>query len=91
LSFGTHFFQDLVEADIRYIPIYPEEPGSLLDEGFLRSAGNLLPELVPDFAGLGSTLRVVDISAERNGNVLRILMNADSEEAVGMFDRPDHA
>ncbi len=23
LSFGTHFFQDLVEADIKYLPLYP--------------------------------------------------------------------
>jgi hypothetical protein len=23
LSFGTHFFQDLVEAQIRYLPLYP--------------------------------------------------------------------
>jgi hypothetical protein len=36
LSFGTHFFQDLVEAEIRYIPLYPDEPGAVLDERFLR-------------------------------------------------------
>jgi len=28
LSFGTHFFQDLVEASIRYIPLYPDDEGS---------------------------------------------------------------
>ncbi len=27
LSFGTHFFQDLVEAAIRYLPLYPDDPG----------------------------------------------------------------
>ena len=26
LSFGTHFFQDLVEASIRYLPLYPDDP-----------------------------------------------------------------
>src|SRR5690606_9145834 len=25
LSFGTHFFQDLVEANIRYLPLYPDD------------------------------------------------------------------
>lgn len=25
LSFGTHFFQDLVEAGIRYLPLYPDD------------------------------------------------------------------
>ena len=27
LSFGTHFFQDLVESAIRYLPLYPDETG----------------------------------------------------------------
>ena len=27
LSFGTHFFQDLVESSIRYLPIYPDHLG----------------------------------------------------------------
>ena len=26
VSFGTHFFQDLVESGIRYLPLYPDDP-----------------------------------------------------------------
>jgi len=29
LSFGTHFFQDLVESEIRYLPLYPDNGGFL--------------------------------------------------------------
>ena len=32
LSFGTHFFQDLVEARIRYLALYPDEDGILFNE-----------------------------------------------------------
>jgi hypothetical protein len=88
LSFGTHFFQDLVEAEIRYIPIYTGAEGGMLDEAFLRGARNLLPDLLPDLARLADTVRVVDIPRERKGRVLRILMNADLDEAVGVFDEP---
>jgi len=88
LSFGTHFFQDLVEADIRYIPLYPDEPDSTLDQTFLRRAKNMLPEMFPEFERLADVLRVVDVAHEREGRVLRILMNADLEEAVGIFDVP---
>jgi len=35
LSFGTHFFQDLVEASIRYLPLYPDDDGVDFDELFL--------------------------------------------------------
>ncbi len=27
VSYGTHFFQDLVEADIEIVPLFPDDPG----------------------------------------------------------------
>ena len=45
LSFGTHFFQDLVEAEIRYLPLYPDEHGTLFRESFLRDSPNILARL----------------------------------------------
>ena len=47
LSFGTHFFQDLVEAGIRYLPLFPGDSGQVCNELFLRRAPNILAELAP--------------------------------------------
>jgi hypothetical protein len=88
LSFGTHFFQDLVEAEIRYIPIYPDEHGTVFRESFFRDSPNILPRVLPEFADLAGTLRVIDIPATTGGRVLRILMNADVDEAVGFLVDP---
>ena len=52
-SFGTHFFQDLVEASIRYLPLYPDDRGITFNEQFLTTAKNILPDLLPDSADLG--------------------------------------
>ena len=52
LSFGTHFFQDLVEASIRYLPLYPDDPEITFKESFLRRSQSVLDELLPEFAGL---------------------------------------
>jgi len=89
LSFGTHFFQDLVEAEIRYLPLYPDEPGSTLNEEFMRSAPNHLAELVPEFAHLADAVRVIDIGEVSEGRVLRVLMNGERERAVGYLTHPD--
>ncbi len=89
LSFGTHFFQDLVEARIRYLPLYPGQNGNVLDEVFFRGADNLLPELAPEFAHLADVVRVIEIPRQTEGKVLRVLMNADLEEAVGYLAEPD--
>ena len=47
LSFGTHFFQDLVEASIRYLPLYPDDPTTVFNELFFRRSRNVLQELLP--------------------------------------------
>ena len=85
LSFGTHFFQDLVEASIRYLPLYPDDPSQVFQEPFLLRSRNILQELLPEFAHLADTLRVIDVPRETGGLVLQVLMNADSAEGVGVF------
>jgi len=88
LSFGTHFFQDLVEADIRYLPLYPGEDGVVFNQAFLRSASNQLAALVPEYADLASAVRVVEIPEAAGGQVLKVLMNADQDEAIGFLAAP---
>ncbi len=88
LSFGTHFFQDLVEASIRYLPLYPDEPDNVFNEEFLLHAPNLLPELLPEYAHLAGTVRVIDVPRASGGLVLRVLMNGDEDRAVAVLSAP---
>jgi pyruvate, water dikinase len=88
LSFGTHFFQDLVEASIRYLPLYPDDPGVVFDEAFFRRSPSILAELVPELSHLAETVRVIDVPGTADGQVLRVLLNADLDEAVGILAPP---
>jgi predicted nucleotidyltransferase len=88
LSFGTHFFQDLVEAEIRYIPLYPGEPGTLFQESFLRDSPSIMPRVLPEYAHIANTVRVIDVPEAAGGQVLRVLMNADLDEAIGFLVDP---
>ena len=88
LSFGTHFFQDLVEAQIRYLPLYPDEAETVFNEEFLTGAKNLLPELVPEHAELADIVRVIDIPANTGGMHLCVAMNADLNRALGYLEQP---
>lgn len=91
LSFGTHFFQDLVESSIRYLPLYPDDPGILFQEAFLTGTPGILGELLPEFADLSETIRVIDVPKATGGRVLRVLMNADLDEALGILAEPGEA
>lgn len=61
LSFGTHFFQDLVESGIFYVALNPEKQGCLVNSAMLMALPNRLAELLPDDARLAAALRVVDL------------------------------
>jgi hypothetical protein len=83
LSFGTHFFQDLVESSIRYLPLYPDDAGVVFNRTFLMDAPNQLAALAPEYADLAATIRVIDVPGATGGQVLKVLMNADQDEAIG--------
>lgn len=89
VSFGTHFFQDLVEARIGYLPIYPDDEDVVFAEAFLKRSENLLAELLPQFADLAEVVKVVDVPRVAKGRVLRVLLNADLNEAVAHLVEPD--
>lgn len=88
LSFGTHFFQDLVEAKIRYLPLYPDDPGIFFNEKYLLSSKNNLPELLSEFAYLEDVIKVIDVPQSSKGSVLKIFMNSDFDTAVGALIIP---
>jgi predicted nucleotidyltransferase len=88
LSFGTHFFQDLVEANIRYLPLYPDDNGVLFNDTFLGKSKNIYPQLVPEYDYLEDTVKVIDISEMTGGNILKVAVNAEIDEAIGFFTQP---
>ena len=88
LSFGTHFFQDLVESSIRYLPLLPDSDDVVFNRRFFRNSPNILPVLLPEYRHLSDTLHVIDVPKVTGGLVLQVLMNADLDEAVGVLASP---
>lgn len=82
LSFGTHFFLDLVEANIRYLPLYPDDHDTVFDEEFFLGSNNVLGDLLPDMKYMSDVIRVIDIPNTTGGKLLHVLMNADDRKAV---------
>jgi hypothetical protein len=83
VSFGSHFFQDLVESRIRYLALYPEEKDNLFNEEFLHESRNSLPNLLPNEADYTSVVRVIDVAEASGGLLLNVDMDGDAQEALG--------
>ena len=82
LSFGTHFFQDLVEAGIRYLPLYPDSEGQVFNWEFFRTKENTLARFLPEFEHISNVLKVINVRENAGGNVARVLLNADLGQAM---------
>jgi len=85
LSYGTHFFQDLVEAGIHSLALHlgAGVEGGEFNWAFFADAPNALAELLPADAPLSSILKVIDLAALPGGRRLQVLMNGLRDEAVG--------
>jgi hypothetical protein len=85
LSFGTHFFQDLVEAQIQYLPIYIGQQETVFHEEFFDST-NMLKKILPDAEKYENVVRVMQVSHEITDSSLTILMDEDKSIAIGFFE-----
>ena len=85
VSYGTHFFQDLVEADVLVVSLFPDDPTAFFDEQFVLNAENLLGVIAPDLADCVGVVRVINVHAARGGDYLHVYMDATSRRGVGMF------
>lgn len=59
LSYGSHFFQDLVESGVFYIALFKEQNGVIFREDRLNGE-NLLEKIVPESAEYAHVIKVLD-------------------------------
>ncbi len=84
LSYGTHFFQDLVESGIFSLPIPLHLEGASFNWRFFRLAPNSLANLLPEDTKLAPYLQVIDLPRITKGYRLNVLMDgATNDEAIG--------
>jgi hypothetical protein len=86
LSYGTHFYQDLVESNIHALPINLDDPRTKFDWSFFEGSENQLAKYLPDDGDLARYLKVIDISEKDSNRRLTILMDGVKGEAVGFLE-----
>ena len=73
VSLGTHFINELVEADMLYFALFPKEEGNRINEKALRRQPNRLARILPDAREWAGVVRVVDIKSRT------LVLYADAE------------
>ena len=86
VSYGTHFFLDLVEAQIIYMPVYPNDPESHFNNEFFNSAPSILLELLPEAVKFKNLISVIDLPAATGGRHGKVVADPQCQKAICYLD-----
>lgn len=81
-SFGTHFFQDLIEAHIYPLALFLDDEDSIFNRAFFYDTPNQLARHLPDHADLTDSLRLIDVESFRANHRLSLVMDDERGQAV---------
>jgi hypothetical protein len=87
-SYGTHFFQDLVEANIFPLALSLEDPRVNFNQLFFGQSQNALISLLPGEAEWEPTIRVIDVPGASGGMMVELVMDSDAGEALAYLKPP---
>ncbi|MEK6222051.1 MAG: PEP/pyruvate-binding domain-containing protein, partial [Chloroflexota bacterium] len=84
-SFGTHFFQDLIESKIFPLAIFLDDKDTIFNREFFYNTPNHLLEFLPDDEDLLDTLQLIKVSDYRDNCCLELIMDEEASRAVAFF------
>lgn len=84
-SLGTHFFQDLLEAQIYPLALQIDSPDTVLRREFFYDTPNHLHEFLEVSDRIKNSLRLIKVSDYRPGTFLRIVMDDEESNAVAFL------
>lgn len=88
-SLGTHFFQDLLEAQIYPLAVCVDDEGTLFNRALFYEAPNCLDKWIKLDKRLADALRLIRVADYRKGHFLRVVMDDEENHAVAYFVREE--
>ena len=84
-SFGTHFFQDLMEAQIYPLAVNLDDPETTFKREFFYDTPNHLEDWLPGEERLLCCLRLIKVEDYRPGQHIDLVMDDEKSLAVAYF------
>ncbi|MFY9398467.1 MAG: PEP/pyruvate-binding domain-containing protein [Desulfomonilia bacterium] len=82
LSFGTHFFQDLVENGIFFVAVFPRREGVFFNPAWLKGLRSIFLKLLPDERAYAGVVKVYDV----RGMKLRVVSDVVQQRVMCFRD-----
>lgn len=83
ISFGSHFFQDLVETNIFYSAIFSEDPATYFNKEWFSRNKNILNEILPEKSEFEDVVKVYDVSEHD----FKIIADISSQKVICFINK----
>jgi hypothetical protein len=87
VSYGTHFFQDIVEEEIIYMPVYPDMNNSGFNEAFFRDAKNVLTDILPEHERFSTVVKVINVREASGGAPAVVIASLQEQNAICYLEK----
>jgi len=81
-SFGTHFFQDLVESHIYPLAIQFDKPDTIFNHAFFYETPNHISQIIKIDDALLSCLRLIEVDTYRKNHHMELVMDDEKGQAL---------
>lgn len=88
-SFGTHFFQDLVESNIFPLAIELDDPTTVFNRAFFYETPNHAATFSREANAFEKSLRLIRVSDYRRDRHIELVMDAQAGKAVAYLERDE--
>lgn len=88
VSYGTHFFLDLVESQIIYLPLYPDNPGADFNRAFFEASANCIERFIREADTFAPFIKVIDVPAAAGGRYAQVVADPQNGEALCFLYSP---
>lgn len=85
-SYGTHFFQDLIESRIYPLAVHLDDADSIFNKTIFYDSPNHLTDWAPELEGLQNTLRLIHVDDIAPGHVVELIMDSEAGRAIAFLE-----
>lgn len=85
-SYGTHFFQDLVESHIFPLAVMATDSSTIFNRAFFEESRNRLADLMPEDRDWEEYVRLIEVRMEAPDSSLELIMDGEAGEAIAFLN-----
>jgi hypothetical protein len=88
-SYGTHFFQDLIESQIFPLAVHLDDTDALFNRSFFYDSPNKLTTWLPELTSMQNALKLISVDDVAPGYIMDLIMDSEAGRAVAFLRAED--